>query len=59
MKCYSAIKRNKNKSFVDEWMGPECDTRSKVRKRKQMYVYVDSRKVADKSVCRTGMETET
>ena len=23
MKCYSAIKRNKNKSFVDEWMGPE------------------------------------
>ena len=34
MKCYSAIKRNKNKSFVDEWMGPECDIRSKVRKRK-------------------------
>ena len=34
MKCYSAIKRNKSKSFVDEWMGPECDLQSKVRKRK-------------------------
>ena len=31
----------------------------KSEREKQMYVYVDSRKVADKSVCRTGMETET
>ena len=34
MKCYSAIKRNKNKSFVDESMGPTCDIQSEVRKRK-------------------------
>ena len=34
MKCYSAIKKNRNKSFVDKWMGPECDIQGKVRKRK-------------------------
>ena len=33
--------------------------RVKSEREKQIYLYVESRKMADQSVCRTGIETET
>ena len=64
MEYYSAVKRNKMKSFVEIWMnlGTHTEQTKSERGKKIIYycIYMESRRNGtDEPICRAGTETQT